>query len=76
MSDIILEALERIASGSPKIYGFEAIRVAHEALVPYSDRARRIVACVNACAGIDTESLEKGIVSISYPGIYTTGTTI
>lgn len=50
--------------------GFLVADVDHR-IPGYADRARRIVACLNACAGLDTEALEAGgvgCVAISKTG--------
>ncbi len=48
------------------------------ARVTYIEDAQRIVACVNACAGITNEVLEAGIIKkalIAYLGTYDKGMT-
>jgi hypothetical protein len=44
--------------------GHDLIAVTHEA------NARRIVACVNACAGLSTEALESGALKIALKNIW------
>lgn len=48
-------------------YGGEHLSVVMEMDDP--DSARRIVACVNACAGIPTEALEAGALAAAFDSV-------
>ena len=53
-------AVSIVAGGRPPILVTEVIQSCTDQ--PALENARRIVACVNACAGIPTEELEQGVV--------------
>lgn len=48
-------------NGKPMTFGLGAVaHMPRSRLLPTKENARRIVACVNACAGIPTELVEQG----------------